>query len=185
MKNISIRSTPVLLVLGSIALGLLFMVEKTQHEQQEKNYEEKFAAAKLTAQCREFLKQKHFANEVSLDNINDPNDTKIVGSRYSSITSGRGSLPVKLGTVNPNFSALIVQLFHDAGLKKGDHIVIGATGSFPGLNIAASAAAEVMDLQVTYLASVTSSSWGANDPEYTYLDMQSSLQKRRIDFFQS
>jgi len=175
MKEISIRSTLVLSILAVIAIGLMFLVEASKKEYTQPYFQEKMAAANLMEECVEYLKNTHFKDEVSIDNINDPNDTRIIGTRYSAITSGRGSLPIKLSTVNPNFAALLVELFKEANLKKGDHIAIGATGSFPALNIAALSAAEVLDLDVSYIASVTSSSWGANDPEYTYLDMQSSL----------
>ncbi|MEM8894646.1 MAG: poly-gamma-glutamate system protein, partial [Bacteroidota bacterium] len=113
--------------------------------------------------------------EIAIDNINDPNDTRIIGTRYSSITSGRGSLPIKLSTLNPNFAAMMVEFYNEAGLAYGDHIAIGATGSFPALNIASCAAAEVMGLKVSFINSITSSSWGANDPNYSFVDMHSSL----------
>ncbi|MDF1548637.1 MAG: poly-gamma-glutamate system protein [Bacteroidales bacterium] len=177
MKDISIRSTMVLSILALIAIGLMTLVEFSKNEYTEPYFQEKLAAANLMENCIEYLKNTHFKDEVSVDNINDPNDTRIIGTRYSAITSGRGALPIKLSTVNPNFAALLVELFKEANLKKGDHIAIGATGSFPALNIAALSAAEVLGLDVSYIASVTSSSWGANDPEYTYLDMQSSLIK--------
>lgn len=172
-----------LVVLGTLSLGLFFLVEQTKEEQFQDHYEEKISAAESMQESIEFLKNRHFENEVAIDNINDPNDTRIIGTQFSEITSGRGSLPIKLSTTNPNFAALMVELYRDAGLKRGDHIVIGATGSFPAMNIAASVAAKTLGLKVTYLASVTSSSWGANDPEYTYLDIHKSLKKANlIDF---
>lgn len=183
MNKISIRSTPVLVVLGILALGLFYFVESTKGEQFQDHHKEKIAAAEAMQESLEFLKEKHFKNEVVLDNINDPNDTRIIGTQFSEITSGRGSLPIKLSTTNPNFAALMVELYREAGLKSGDHIVIGATGSFPAMNIAASVAAKTIGLKVTYLASVTSSSWGANDPDYTYLDIHKSLKEANlVDF---
>ncbi len=180
MNKISIRSTPVLVVLGLMSLGLFYFVETTKGEQFQDHYKEKVAAAEAMQESLEYLKNKHFKNEVVLDNINDPNDTRIIGTQFSEITSGRGSLPIKLSTTNPNFAALMVELYRDAGLKRGDHIVIGATGSFPAMNIAASVAAKTLELKVTYLASVTSSSWGANDPDYTYLDIHKSLKEANL-----
>lgn len=177
MKDISIRSTPVLIILGLIAIGLMLLVEQTKHEQTQDHFQEKMKAARLMQQSIDHLKATHFKDEVAVDNINDPNDTRIIGTRFSSITSGRGSLPIKLSTANPNFAALVVQLFKDAGVRKGDHVAIGATGSFPALNIAACAAAEVLEVDLSLITSVTSSSWGANDPNFTFLDMHTSLQK--------
>ncbi|MGD1846060.1 MAG: poly-gamma-glutamate system protein [Salibacteraceae bacterium] len=177
MKNLSIRSTLVLSILGSLSILLLIVVEWTQHHQTQAHFQQKMEAARLMQESLDYLKTTHFKNEVAVDNINDPNDSRIIGERYSSITSGRGSLPVKLSTVNPNFAAMMVDLFKKANLKAGDHIAVGATGSFPALNIAVATAAEVMQLKVTTIASVTSSSWGANHPDYTYLDIHKSLQK--------
>lgn len=180
MKKISIRSTLVLSSLAIVAIAFLVLVESTKKEQTQPYFHEKMNAAKLMSDCVSFLKEKNFKDEITVDNINDPNDTKLIGTRYSSITSGRGSLPVKLSTFNPNFAALVVELFHDLNLKQGDHICIGATGSFPALNIAVCSAAEVMKLKVSYIASVTSSSWGANNPEYTYLDMHADLLEENL-----
>ncbi len=177
MRNISIRSTLVLSILGILSIVLMYIVENTKKEYTQPYFEEKLDAARIMDESLSYLKEKHFKDEISIDNINDPNDTKIIGTRYSSITSGRGSLPIKLSTANPNFAALLVELFKDAKLKKGDHIAIGATGSFPALNIAACAAAEALELKVSYIASVSSSSWGANNPDYTFLDIHKSLEE--------
>ena len=177
MKDISIRSTQVLVTLALIAIGLMFLVEFTKKERQQAYFEEKLEAANLMQNCISYLKEIYFKNEVSIDNINDPNESCIIGTRYSEITSGRGSLPIKLSTVNPNFAALVIQLYKDAGLKSGDHIAICATGSFPALNIAACSAAKVLKLKVSLISSLTSSSWGANDPNYTFPDMYSTLQE--------
>lgn len=173
--RISIRSTDVLSLLGVLAIGLMVWVELSKKEVKEPYFDEKMEAAMRMRASILYLKDKHFKNEISVDNINDPNDTKIIGTQFSPITSGKGSLPSKLSTVNPNVAALVVELFKEAGLKKGDHIAMCATGSFPGLNIAVCTAAEVMGLKTSLIVSVTSSSWGANDPDYTYLDIHSSL----------
>lgn len=175
MKDISIRKTWVLMVLAAIAAGLMIVVEFTKIERKDLHYEVKLKAAQQTEKCLKTLKDDFFGDEITIDNINDPNDTRIIGSQFSEITSGRGSLPVKLSTTNPNFAAMVVQLILDAGLKSGDHIAVCATGSFPALNIATVAAAEALGLEVSLITSTTSSSWGANNPNFTYVDMQQYL----------
>lgn len=173
--KISMRSTNVLTILGMISVVLMVWVELTKREMQQPYFQEKMKAAKVMEESIDYLKARYFKNEIPVDNINDPNDTKIIGTQFSPITSGKGSLPIKLSTANPNLAALIVDLFKEAGLKKGDHIAVCATGSFPALNIALFSAAEVLGFKISFIASVTSSSWGANDPYYTYLDMHSGL----------
>lgn len=177
MTKISIRSTPVLCILGGISIGLFMLVENTKGEQPQPFFEEKIAASRHMQNCVDYLKDKHFKDEITIDNINDPNETKLIGTQFSEITSGRGSLPVKLSTINPNFAALAVELFKKADIGEGDHVAICATGSFPALNIAVLSAAHVLGAEVSLISSVTSSSWGANDPDYTFLDIHSSLKE--------
>ena len=57
------------------------------------------------------------------------------------------------------------------------------SGSFPALNIAASAAAEAMNLKVLIMASIGASSYGANNPEFTYVDMAEYLYKEEVFSF--
>ena len=177
MNNISIRSTLVLSILGVLAIAILIIVENSKKFQEQEYYQEKVTAAQLNKKMQRHIKNTFYPNEVAIDNINDPNDTGLIGHQFTAITSGRGSLPIKLSTVNPNFAAMIVQQFKDAGLQKGDAIAMCFTGSFPALNMATCAAAESMGLKPMLITSVTSSSWGANSAELTWLDMQKSLLK--------
>jgi len=183
MNTISIRSTLVLSILGALAISLLIIVENSKEFQKQANYEEKIQAAQLNKKCMIYLKNTFFANEIAIDNINDPNETGIIGQQFSEITSGRGSLPVKLSTANPNFAAMIVTQLKEAGLKKGDGVAVCVTGSFPALNIATCAAIETMGLQPIFITSVTSSSWGANSPAFTWLDMHKSLYDAKLISF--
>ncbi len=174
-QNISIRSTKVLIVLATISALLMISVELTKKNTQKPYYAEKYAASQLMLSCMNYLKEVEFPDEINLDPINDPNDTRIVGPRFSIITTGRGSHSAKLSTTNPNSAAMMVEIFKETGLQSGDNLAMCFTGSFPGLNIAAVAAAEVLDLELSIIASVTSSSWGATDPDHTILDMYTEM----------
>jgi len=85
-----------------------------------------------------------------------------------------------LTSVNPNFAAVILQMLMDAGVERGDKVAIGFTGSFPALNIAVIIACEVLEAEPVIITSVGSSSWGANEPEFTYLDMERILFERGL-----
>jgi len=173
----------VLLILAFLSIALMWIVENTKVSVKEDWYEEKMQASLLMQKCMKHLKDDEFANEIAIDNINDPNETGLVGQQFTEITSGRGSLPMKLSTTNPNFAAVVVQLFKDAGLEKGDEVAMCFTGSFPAVNIAVCSAIEVLQLKPLLITSVTSSSWGANDPEFTWLDMQHSLYDEQLIHF--
>ena len=178
--HISIRSTKVLTILATISAILMISVELTKKNTQKPYYNEKYAASKLMYSCMDYLKAVEFPDEINLDPTNDPNDTRIVGPRFSIITTGRGSHTAKLSTTNPNSAAMMVEIFKQAGLQSGDHLGMCFTGSFPGLNIAAASAAEVLNLDLSIIASVTSSSWGATDPDHTIIDIYSELYEGKL-----
>lgn len=183
MNNISIRSTLVLSILGVLAITILIIVENSKKFQKEEYYTEKINASTLAKKYQSHIKNTFYADEIAIDNINDPNNTGLVGQQFSEITSGRGSLPIKLSTINPNFAAMLVQQIKEAGLKKGDQIALCFTGSFPALNLATCAAIESLGLKPLLITSTTSSSWGANTPSLTWLDMQKSLYDSKLISF--
>ncbi len=180
MEKISIRSTLVLSALAIVSIGLLILVESTKKNVKEDWFNEKIEASRLSKQAMDYLKAVHFKNEIFVDNINDPNETGLIGEQYTPITTGSGSLPIKMSTTNPNFSAMVVQLLKEAGLKEGDEVAVCMTGSFPALNISTIAALQTLRITPIIISSVTASSWGANDPNYTWLDMEHELFKSRI-----
>jgi len=59
-----------------------------------------------------------FNKVILLMKLNDPNRSGLIGEKYSLITTDRGDLTAKLTTLNPNISAIIVDFFQKANLKK-------------------------------------------------------------------
>lgn len=175
MEKISIRSTLVLSALSVVSIGLLVLAELTKKNMKEDWFDEKMQAASLSKKAMDHLKKVRFKDEIFLDNINDPNETGLIGEQYTPITTGSGSLPIKMSTTNPNFAAMVVQLLKDAGLKERDEIAVCMTGSFPALNVSVLAALQTLKIKPIIVTSVTASSWGANDPNYTWLDMEHEL----------
>ncbi|MCA9729771.1 MAG: poly-gamma-glutamate system protein, partial [Candidatus Eisenbacteria bacterium] len=95
-------------------------------------------------------------------------------------TTDRGVLDAKLTSVNPNFAALFVEYYRDLGLQPGDPVALAMTGSFPALNICAIVAAEELSLLPLPITSVGASMWGANDPAFSWLDMERLLYDRGL-----
>ncbi len=109
------------------------------------------------------------------DPATDPNLTGLIGYESSPLTTSLGNLEAKRTTTNPVFAALLVHLFKQAGLEKGDCAAVGASGSFPALVIAALAAAEAMGVRPILICSLGASQWGANDPDFNWLEIQDCL----------
>lgn len=101
----------------------------------------------------------------------DTHGTGMIGDEYTPITTSLGSEEAKRTTANADMAALLVQMLTEAGVKAGDTIGAGFSGSFPTLNLAVLAACEVMDVKVIYIASMGASTFGANQPEFTFPDM--------------
>ncbi|KAA5541315.1 poly-gamma-glutamate system protein [Roseiconus nitratireducens] len=105
----------------------------------------------------------------------DPQQSHLIGPSMSMVTSKLGSLESKQTSINPNLSAVIVRWLKEAGVKPGDRIAIGASGSWPAFNIAVYSAAASMDLKPTIILSAAASQYGANDPELMWVDMDREL----------
>jgi poly-gamma-glutamate system protein len=103
----------------------------------------------------------------------------------SSVTSKPADLATKQLSLHPLFASAAVQLLADAGVKQGDAIAVGWTGSFPGLNLALCAAIEAMELRPIIVASVMASQYGANEPTYAWLDMERTLYEAGLIGFRS
>jgi len=104
----------------------------------------------------------------------------VLGREMSSITTSLGSLPSKKTSIDPNFAGLVVFLLNRSGVRSHDTIAIGASGSFPGLLIAALAAARIMEVKPLWMCSLGASQWGANDPDFHWLHMWSCLKEKAI-----
>jgi poly-gamma-glutamate system protein len=104
----------------------------------------------------------------------------VIGEEYTPITTDQARLSTKLLSANPNFAAVVVELLSRARLKQGDKVAVALTGSLPGLNLAVLAAIEALGLRPVIITSVGASMWGANDPEFTWLDMERVLFERGV-----
>jgi poly-gamma-glutamate system protein len=141
-------------------------------------YEEMQEASLLMEDCSRIIQERREALGYGPDRRNDPNETGLIGEDLTAITTTMGNLEAKRSTAVPDFAALMVRLYREAGLKDGDTIALGASGSFPGAFIASLCAARVMDLRVIAALSLGASNWGANIPELTILDMYRCLADR-------
>lgn len=157
-----------------IANMITFMTTETT---QSKHYDLKVAASQLMLESLNAVKDYKLSLGYPIEEA-DINQTGLIGERYTVITTTLGVLESKRTSTNPNFAAVIVDMLIKAGVKEGDYIGLTFSGSFPALNIAASAAAEVMNLKVLIMASIGASSYGANNPSLTYVDMAEYLYQK-------
>ncbi len=173
-------SSVLLVLVAIVAVGGFALVESHRVVRSLPHGKQKSEASLLTQKAYETIKQAREDRNIPIDETLDPAESGLIGVTVSTITSKAGQLPAKQTSINPNWGAVFVSLYRKAGLGQGDTIALGFSGSFPALNIAALAACKVMGLRPIIISSVSASMWGANHPQFTWLDMEQELIKSKI-----
>ena len=179
MKRLYFRPSGVsrraLALIAALASCLLFAVEKLPVQQKQAYYEQKVAAAALAAESMRVIREERVARDLPIDTAIDPAGSGLIGIAYSPVTSNTGELSSKRTANNPNFAAVLVQMLREAGVKRGDQVAVGVSGSFPGMNVAAYAAMQTLEVKPLIIVSASASEFGANLPELLWLDMEKLL----------
>lgn len=161
-----------------IVLSVIVMVAAENVKQRDPVVDENYAtmvnAAKIMREGMEVLKPLR-AQMAPINPEFDPQRSGLVGLESSSVTTNHGGRESKQTTINPNWAAVAVKLMADAGVEKGDLVAVTVSGSFPALNLAVYSAIEAMDAEAVIIASASSSQWGANVPNFLWLDMEREL----------
>lgn len=152
-----------------LVLGIVLTVNSGT-EKRADDYDVKLAAASLMQSWMDAVKEykQEAGLEVTQDDIHN---TGLIGEPYTPITTTHGALEAKRTTANPDMAALMVQMLTEAGVRSGDTVGAGFSGSFPAMNLAVLAACQTMEVKCVYIASVGASTYGANQPEFTFPDM--------------
>lgn len=173
MKIRDIRSLKLLPIILLLIINLIFTF---YYKTTEKNtfYNDQIEAANKMKILSNAV--KNYKEELNIPIYDyDYFDTGLLGDEYNEYTTSLGHLESKRTSTNPNMAALVVKMFHEVGLKSGDHVAVGFSGSFPALNLAVLSASEVMGLDLTIISSFGSSTYGANQIELTFPKMLSML----------
>jgi poly-gamma-glutamate system protein len=132
-------------------------------------------AARLMTRALASIKALRQDLRLPIDPSLDPNGTGIVGDEFTSLTTSLGDVEAKRSSADPAFAAAIVRYFQEAGLRPGDVVAIGGSGSFPALLLATLCACRALDLQPIVVYSIGASMYGANLPGFTFVQMLDRL----------
>src|SRR5262245_8815616 len=159
-----------------IACGALLSAERFQRVVVAPDFDQKVRAAQGMERGLELVRTHRVRHALPpIDFELDPTGSGMIGLASSITTTNSGSLAAKRTTINPNWAAVLVELLHKAGVERGDLVAVGISGSFPALNMAALIAADVVGAETVTIASAGASSFGANIPEFGWLDMEKLL----------
>lgn len=159
-----------------LLLSAVFFVAKGGTKVKTPYYDTQILAAEKMQLCMDAI--KGYKQELLIPM--SPHEyfaTGMLGDEFNFITTSLGELSAKRTTANPDMAALLVKMFHQVGLEKGDRIGAGFSGSFPSMNIAVICAAQAMGLEVIPITSVGASTYGANNPEISFPEMLHRLYK--------
>jgi len=173
-------STPSLIGLACFGAVLYAFSERSLTPVHAEGYRKKLEAVRLAERAESAILAAKKRQNISVDRRNDPEATGVIGPQFSLITTDRGSQAAKSLAAHPNFAAAATQMMLKAGLREGDLVGIGMTGSLPGMNLAVLSACRVIGAEPLIITSVGSSMFGATDPDMTWLDMESSLAEKEI-----
>lgn len=186
MYRPSLKSGMSLNILLVISIVLFYIAQTSYIKIKSDNYDEKVAAAQLMQSYMDSIRVELESRSFEFDPIDDPMHTGLIGTRLSSITTSKGFLSEKQASLNPNLAAVFVQELKKARLSEGDNVAVGITGSNPAVNLALYAAMSTLKLKPSIITALSSSSYGANREDLTWLDIEAILkQKKLIDFSSS
>lgn len=100
---------------------------------------------------------------------------RLIGPEYTPITTTLAPLEAKRLSTDPRFAAVAFRCLKEAGIGPGDRVALNFTGSFPALDIAVLAAVTAIGARPVLVSSVGASTYGATDPDFTWLDMERAI----------
>ncbi len=153
---------------------LLCAVVHAESQSRHPSYELMLEAAqKAQRASREIYLTKYRLGIVN--SKNDINRTGLVGEEFTPLTTTPGYLAAKRTATNPDFAGYLTRLLQEHGLSQKDSVLVTMTGSLPGLNLNLICALETLGVPSLRIASLGASSYGANQLEMTWIDMEDVL----------
>lgn len=168
-----------LFITGVVLIFGLYVTERPKRLVPDTNSQLKIEAAETMQRAIEVIKN-HKIDKHKINPHYDPNFTGLIGKEFTPTTTSIGNLAAKRTATNSDWAAVLVDMFMELGVEQGDIVAAGVSASFPGLIIATMSAAKVMGLKLILISSIGSSQWGANDPEFSWLDMENLLFEKHI-----
>jgi len=182
-RKVSLRSIVILCV---VALGGVAVSEAARRQRpSDPLAERKLAAAQLAEEAFAAIKQERLRRGHVIRPELDPAETGLIGEYLTPVTSTTGHLGSKQTSANPNFAAVVVEMLEQAGVREGDVVAVGCSGSFPALNVCVFCALETLGVEPIVVASAAASQFGANMPDLLWIDMERHLRERGLVSFGS
>lgn len=169
-----------LLLIFIILLFILGGLEYSVKIKQNIFYKEKIEAAQKMERAILELRQEGNKRKINQKGINEVQKNPFYGLDFSEITTTLGSKESKQTSINPNFSAIVIDMLKELRIKKGEKVAVNFSSSFPAINIAVLCALDTLGIESEVISSIGASTYGGNNPDFSYLDMEFFLFERGI-----
>ena len=170
-----IQKTRVLFFLAMLIMVMVYWAVNSYEQHETYGFELKVKAVENMKHSINSLREEFISRGINNGEDSLAFGSFLLGPQHSIIQTTKGSKDSKLSTLNPNFAAMITEMFIELELDSSSKIAVSYTGSYPGANIAVLSALEAMEMDASIISSCGSSEWGATYPEMTWIDMEHNL----------
>lgn len=170
------RREKCLLLCASVLLAALLLADGGAQRAETRCYQMQMEAVRLLEECFAHVRSYKWELGIPIEEL-DYHGTGMIGESYTGITTTLGAVEAKRTAAWPEMGALCVRMLYEAGIRPGDTVGAGFSGSFPGMNLAVAAACEAMDVRLICISSVGASTYGANNEQLTFPEMLHRLKE--------
>ncbi len=163
-----------------LVILFLFIISKNLPSSKIKYYDEMIEARNHRIVLAEEIYKEKEKRNIFIDKEIDVNETGLLGEEFTGITTTMGYLDSKLLSINPDFAPYIVKKLKEENLKEGDLVFVNMSSSFPGLNLSVISALDTLKLKGVIINSIGASMYGANNEEFTFLEMERHLKEKNL-----
>ncbi len=133
------------------------------------------AAARAVVRAQDLIQSARQAEGIEAGLEAQPDPSGMIGEEVTPLTTTLGALEAKRISTNPEWARALTIRMARAGVGEGDVVAAGFSGSFPALNLSVIAACQALRANLVAVSSVTASSWGADQPGFTWPEMEARL----------
>jgi poly-gamma-glutamate system protein len=137
-------------------------------------------AAEHMRRAERFLHDERLRRGILADRDALPDWSGLLGAEVTPLMTTLGTLEAKRIATNPEWARVLTIRLAGAGVARGDIVAAGFSGSFPGLNLAIIEACGALGADIVAVSSVTASTWGANQPGFTWPEIEAALVEARL-----
>jgi poly-gamma-glutamate system protein len=132
------------------------------------------AEATMAAAERE-LHRARLASGITAPPEAGPDRSGLIGAELTPLVTTLANLEAKRLATRPAWARVLTERLAGAAIGRGSVVAAGFSGSFPGLDLACTIATQALGADLLAVSSVTASNWGANQPGFTWPEIEFRL----------